>query len=93
MPDYGKIAKAYEIEYKRYSNDNELPEEEFKNICNSKKGPTVIEIFVKPNTTMYPRVSSGKFLEKYSLNLPGIALMDPKLPDHILEDLLLMDKW
>lgn len=94
LPDFEKVIKAYKISYSSYSSDYELTESELKRICQKDKNPQVIEIMVRPNTPMYPSLSSGRKDESTLMrNLPGVVAMDPQLPKTIYKKLLQIKSW
>ena len=94
LPNFEKVVKAYEISYELFSSDYQLSEKEIQRLCLKNKNPKVIEILVKPNTPMFPTLSSGK-KDEYTLmkKLPGIVSMDPQLPNKTYENLLKIKSW
>ncbi len=94
LPDFEKVVKAYNISYELFSSDYELSESELERICQEDKNPKVIEILVKPNTPMYPTLSSGREDETTLMKkLPGIVAMDPQLPKTTYKKLLQIKSW
>ncbi len=94
LPDFEKVVKAYKISYKLFSSDYELSESELERICKEDQHPKVIEILVKPNTPMYPTLSSGRKDEStLMMDLPGIVAMDPQLPETTYKKLLQIKSW
>ena len=83
-----------QIEYESFYSDKKLSEQEMKRICQEDKNPKVIEIFVKPDTPMYPKLSSGR-KDKITLSqyLPGITAMDPQIPNESYKKLLEIESW
>ncbi len=93
LPDYKKVVEAYGIEYKKYESDYGLGELEFKNICQESGAPIVIEIIVKQDTPMYPKLSSGRVVDNDQIKIPGIASMDPQIKDEELKEILAVESW
>lgn len=94
LPDFRKVVNAYQIKYESFYSDKKLSDQEIKRICQEDKNPKVIEIFVKPDTPMYPKLSSGRKDETTaSKYLPGIAAMDPQIPNETYKRLLEIKSW
>lgn len=93
LPDFEKILNAYEIKYQRYTSDQLLSEDVILNICKGESTPNVIELMIKPDTPISPRLSLGKTIEKKEEYLPGIVCMDPQLPDDKIIQLLSIKTW
>ena len=94
LPNFQKIINAYQISYELFSSDYQLSENEIKRICHDNDSPKVIEILVKPDTPMYPKLSSGRKDQATSMRqLPGIVAMDPQISDKTLKKLLEIDSW
>ena len=94
LPDFRKIVNAYEISYESFTKDYQLSETEIKRFCQQNSNPKVIEVFVKPNTPMHPKLSSGRKDKTTQMRqLPGIVAMDPQLPDETYKGLLAIKSW
>ena len=54
----------------------------------------MVEILVKPNTPMFPTLSSGRKDEITLMKrLSGIVAMDPQLPNKTYENLFRIKSW
>jgi len=58
QPDFGKVASAYNIKYKRISTLSDLKKADFV-----KRGPMIFDITLDPNTQIEPKLELGRSLE------------------------------
>lgn len=68
LPDYKKIAYAFDIPYVKISNHKEL-RKKVKNVM-SKRGPVICEVMVSPDQVTQPRVSSKKLPDGKMMTMP-----------------------
>ena len=66
-PNFKKISEAFNINYNKIKNHNEL--KKIKKIINSKK-PEIIEIILKKNQKIIPKLQFGNPIEDMSPLLP-----------------------
>ncbi len=67
-PNFSKIAKAYGINYSEIKNNNQI-DKILKKSINTKK-PEIIDVFVKPDQKIIPKLTFGSPLEDLSPLLP-----------------------
>lgn len=83
LPDFKKVAKAFDIEYVKINNQKNI-EKEVRKILKGKK-PVICEVMVDPNQQTQPRVSSVK-LEDGSMMSKPIEDMWPFLSEEELKE-------
>ena len=91
LPSFAKISYAYEINYFSANNDGDVCPSALENLI-SKNSPTILEIFIPPNTPLLPSVGkSDIILDK--ITIPAIAAMSPDLPDETYTKLMKYKTW
>ena len=85
LPDFGKIAAAYGIDYKRVTRKSDLT----KSIMDT--GPVVIDVILPPNALITPKVEMDRFIHDQfpygSLHeRPELAFMYPDRPSGLVNN-------
>ena len=77
IPDFKKIAYAYDIQYQKISNNNDL-KEIFNNLLDENK-PIIFDVMVDPEQRVLPKLESGKLLHDMA------PYIDRNILDQIME--------
>lgn len=93
LPNFEKVVKAYGIDFIRYNSDKSFEEKDISDLCSKNNNPIVIEIMVKPDTPMYPKLSQGMTHQASSRFISGVAAMDPQLPLSQIDEFLNIKAW
>ncbi len=90
MPDYQKVAKAYNVKSFVINNNAEL-RKKIKTVLNS-VGPTLCEIMISPDQELIPRMGFKKNPDGSSSGIP-LEDMAPFLDRKEFKEIMIVKTW